>query len=188
MYGDIELNKTPSNAKDVLDIAPYAGNLICRHPCGADGGAAGAASNTKVNYRIKGVPISVTLQTISAQLRKDGQIDLDVFRLKPLAVVEVLSIFSKLEDLCNRFTTLVGDTTKHREFIPKLADRVQASANAFYKEHLCHLRSLGQFLKDIQHGDEKKTEVNNFESSSYPKVSAGSSASPEPQGLTAVLD
>ncbi|KIM63810.1 hypothetical protein SCLCIDRAFT_23978 [Scleroderma citrinum Foug A] len=171
VYSDIELNKTPLNAKDVLYIAPYAGDLICRHPCGADGGAARAASNTEVNYRIKGVPISVTLQTIPAQLRKDGQINLDIFWLKPLVVFEVLSIFSELEDLCNRFTTLVGDMTKHQEeFIPKLVDRVQTSANAFYKEHFCHLQLLGQFLEDIQHGDKKKTEVNNFESSSYPKA------------------
>ena len=185
MYGDVWLDKTPSSAKDVLDVIPHAVDLIRGSPRGADGSL---ASNTEADSSTKGIPVSVTLQPIPAYLRKDGQIDLDVFRLKPLAVVEVLSIFSKLEDLCNRFTTLVGRTTTNREFIPKLADRVRASANAFYEEHLCHLQSLGQFLKDIQHGDEKKTEVNNFESSSYPKVSAGSSASPEPQGLTVALD
>ena len=174
------LDKNPSSAKDVLDIIPNAvGDLIHGSRHGADGSAAGAnnlASNTEVHYRTKGIPVFVTLQPIPTKLRKDDQIDLDVFRLKPSVVDEILSISSKLDDLRNRFTTLVDETTTHREFIPKLADRVQASANAFYEEHRRHLRSLGRFLEDIQHGDEKKTEVNNFESSSYPKVSAGSLA------------
>ncbi|KAL4077531.1 hypothetical protein J3A83DRAFT_4410003 [Scleroderma citrinum] len=173
-YGDIELAKIPFNAKDVLDIIPHAADLIRGYPHGGNGGAAGAnnnvASNTEVNYGIKGVPVSVTLQPIPAKLRKDAKIDLDVFRLKQLVINEALSIFGRLDDLHNRFTTLVGGTTTYREFIPKLADRAQASTNAFDEEYLRHLQSLGQFLRDIQHGDEKKTEVNNFELTSYPKA------------------
>ncbi|KAL4071634.1 hypothetical protein V8B97DRAFT_1851253, partial [Scleroderma yunnanense] len=174
-HTDIGLDKVLVNAKDVLDIIPHAAGLIRGNPHNGEhndtaGANNNATGNAEVDYRIRGVPMSITLQPIPEKLRKEAKIDLDVFRLKQSVVDEALSIFGRLDDLHNRFTTLVGGTTTYREFIPKLANRVQASANAFDEEYLRHLRSLGQFLRDIQHGDEKKTEVNNFELSSYPKA------------------
>lgn len=165
MYGDIFLHKTPSSPTDILDILPHAVDLIHGNPRGAPE----AGANNNVAYRVKGVPISVTLQPIPAELR--AQNDFEVFRLKPWFVEEALSTFGKLDDLRDRFTALMSGTTVHRGLIPKLADRVQASFDAFDEEYRRHLRLLGQFRKDIQHGDHKKSEVNDFEIYSYPKVS-----------------
>ncbi|KAL4081288.1 hypothetical protein V8B97DRAFT_2014203 [Scleroderma yunnanense] len=113
-----------------------------------DGAAASATENVIKEDRFRGVSISVTLQPIPEKLRVESKVGLAVFRLKQQVVDEALSVFGELDDVHNRFTTLVDETTGHNNLIPKLASHALASANAFGQEHRRLLRLFGQFLKD----------------------------------------
>ncbi|KAL4076460.1 hypothetical protein J3A83DRAFT_4370623 [Scleroderma citrinum] len=127
-----------------------------------DGAAASATENVIKEDRFRGVSISVTLQPIPEKLRVESKVGLAVFRLKQQVVDEALSVFGELDDVHNRFTTLVDETTGHNNLIPKLASHALASANAFGQEHRRLLRLFGQFLKDVQNGDEEIMEVKIF--------------------------
>lgn len=170
MYADIELDEVPVNAKDVLDIVPHAADLIRGGPPrlskhNPQEGARNdvAAANLEPKDRpIRGVPVFVTLQPIPKKLQYVAQGDLAVFRLKQMVADEALAVFSKLEDLRNRFATLTDSMATYKKIIPKLAERALASVNVFTEDHLRLLRMLGHFIRGIRIGDEGKIEETNF--------------------------
>ena len=158
VYEDIDLERDLVNAKDILDIIPRAASTIRgilskrAQDNLQNNGATWANSDNggKANDKPRGVPISVILQPIPIKLR--SLIQTDSFRMNQLVVDEAFSIFGKLDDLHNRFTTLVDRTITHEEFIPKLAECVVASSDAFGGYHLRLLRMLRQFIRDIRNG------------------------------------
>lgn len=176
VYADIELDKVPVNAKDILDIVPHAADLIRGGPprlpkhspqegVRGDASAAnidGAANLEPKDRPIRGVPMFVTLQPIPKKLQYAAQADLAVFRLKQMVADEVLAVFSKLGDLRNRFTTLIDSMTAYKKVIPKLAERALASADVFAEDHLRLLRMLGHFIRGVRNGDEGRIEETNF--------------------------
>lgn len=170
VYADIELDEVPVNAKDVLDIVPHAADLIRGGPPrlskhNPQEGARNdvAAANLEPKDRpIRGVPVFVTLQPIPKKLQYVAQGDLAVFRLKQMVADEALAVFSKLEDLRNRFATLIDSMATYKKIIPKLAERALASVNVFTEDHLRLLRMLGHFIRGIRIGDEGKIEETNF--------------------------
>ena len=142
------------NAKDILDIIPHAastirGILSKRAKVNLQNNGATWANNDN-GAKPRGVPISVILQPIPMKLR--SLVQTDSFRMNQLVVDEAFSIFGKLGDIHNRFTTLVDRTATHEEFIPILAECAVASSNAFGEYHLRLLRMLRQFIRDIRNG------------------------------------
>ena len=178
VHSDVELDRALVNAKDIFDVIPQAVDLIrCmrlpnRSPQEGMGDDVAAANNDETanlkskDKPIRGVPMFVTLQPIPKKLRTVGldQTDLAIFEPKRLIIDEALAVFSRLEDLRNRFATLIESVMTYKRITPKLAERALASANAFSQDHLRLLRILGQFIRDIRNGDEEMTEATNFDS------------------------
>ncbi|KAL4062626.1 hypothetical protein V8B97DRAFT_1920889 [Scleroderma yunnanense] len=152
VYVDIDLERDPVNAKDIIDVIPRVIRSHLPEQIENNGVAAAGA-----HCKSRGVPISVTLFPIPTKLQNLARKELTAFRLNYSVAYNILNVFSDLEDINHRFTALIDKMTPHKEFIPKLVEHVLA--NSFWKHHLDLLAVLRQLIRGIRSGDKERMEA-----------------------------
>ncbi|KAF9226985.1 hypothetical protein BS17DRAFT_518438 [Gyrodon lividus] len=128
LYGDIALPSVPANPQDVLDTLPDLSALISK-----DGG----------------VPISVVLQPIPAELREAATI---IHHIDQQTLEDILRVFGNLDDVSSRFAVLQDGGKKYNEYIPKFESATRAAVTDFLAEHRALLAELSDFVSAFKAG------------------------------------
>ncbi|KIJ69711.1 hypothetical protein HYDPIDRAFT_184303 [Hydnomerulius pinastri MD-312] len=126
VYGDVALERVPVNPQDVLEFLPSAAKLIG-----------------------DGVPISVTLQPIPAELQKSA---LFIHHLQRAVLDSLLEAFGNLDDVKSRFVVLEEGARIYGEFIPRWVSSVRKVFLAFQIRHRGLLDELAQFVSGFRQG------------------------------------
>lgn len=121
MYGDFKIQKAPINAKEVIEVIP----------------------DVLTALNDQGVGLSVTLQPIPDDLKSQTA---TIYYLSDTIINNLMTAFSKLDDLNNRFTLLSDETERKSALIPDMNKAVLAAYTTFRSLHIDLLQQLKKFL------------------------------------------
>jgi hypothetical protein len=124
MYGDFTIASVPTNAKDALTALPEVYSAL----------------------KNAGVPIFVTLQPIPSDVKSKASL---IHSLDAQQITDLLSAYSSLEDLNNRFIVLENSVERYQDLVPHLAGAVADARNAFSTSRVAKIQSLKTLLTTV---------------------------------------